>query len=130
MMEPALEPLKKFLRTITLATAAAALDLQCDRHLDHAGAGDESRLLGVACAARPCASPMESANSSEAGHRVLLEVGPGQTLAGLARQHRRRGRCGDDLAHARTADGANPKPPLIVARCCKRSVNCGLRGWM
>ena len=81
-------------RRSALRAAAHPVRLEPDRHLDHRGRGDRPRLLGAPPARHRCASADgAAARCCDDPDRVLLEVGPGRTLAtSLARQQPARAR--------------------------------------
>ena len=68
-------------------SAADPLLVQPDRHVDHGRAKRPIPSIGHCICGTRCGSRIASPNCFASLDRVMLEIGPGQTLASLVRQH-------------------------------------------
>ena len=88
MMDPMLESFRAHLVKVPLRRRSAdALSLECYRYLDCRRPKPRVPTIGRHTCETPSASPTVSRNYSAIRRRVFLEVGPGQALTSLARQH-------------------------------------------
>ncbi len=86
MMDPILEAFRERVAAVERRRAGHPVRLERHRRLDHRGRRPATPRTGRATCARRCASPTACGGSRERGNPVLLEVGPGDTLAALVRQ--------------------------------------------
>ena len=87
MMEPVIAPFLELLQQVHFQAPADTLCLQCHGPVGHGRRRQPVPVTGPGTCVSRCALPRASADLLTDPQTILLEVGPGQTLSTLARQH-------------------------------------------